>query len=32
MIASWLIASLIIFTDEYFFGLELLRPLLLWLC
>ena len=30
MLASWLLDTLIIFTDEYFFGLELLRPLFLW--
>ena len=28
---SWLLSSLVMFTDEYFFGLELLRPVFLWM-
>ena len=31
MVLSWSTSTLIMFTDEYFFGLELLRPVLLWL-
>ncbi len=30
IIASWLLAAYAMFADEYYFGLELLRPLLLW--
>jgi hypothetical protein len=28
---SWLIAAYVMFADEYYFGLELLRPVILWL-
>jgi hypothetical protein len=28
---SWLIAAYVMFADEYYFGLELLRPVFLWL-
>ena len=31
MALSWILAAFCMFTDEYFFGLELLRPILLWL-
>ena len=29
--ASWLLAAYVMFADEYYFGLELLRPVFLWL-
>ena len=29
--ASWLLSTLVMFTDEYFIGLELLRPVLMWM-
>ncbi len=28
---SWLLAAYVMFADEYYFGLELLRPIFLWL-
>jgi hypothetical protein len=28
---SWLTSALVMFADEYYFGLELLRPVLLWI-
>jgi hypothetical protein len=31
MAASWLTAALVMFADEYYFGLELLRPVFLWI-
>ena len=31
MALTWLLSAVIMFTDEYFFGLELLRPVFLWL-
>jgi hypothetical protein len=31
MILSWLLAAYVMFADEYYFGLELLRPVFLWL-
>ena len=31
MALSWLIAAYVMFADEYYFGLELLRPIFLWL-
>ncbi len=31
MAASWLTSALVMFADEYYFGLELLRPVLLWI-
>lgn len=31
MVSSWLLAGYTMFTSEYFFGLELLRPIFLWL-
>ncbi len=30
-VVSWLLAAFSVFTNEYFFGLELLRPVFLWL-
>jgi hypothetical protein len=29
--ASWILAAYVMFADEYYFGLELLRPIFLWL-
>lgn len=31
MILSWVLAAYAMFADEYYFGLELLRPVLLWM-
>ena len=31
MVLSWLIAAYVMFADEYYFGLEFLRPIFLWL-
>jgi hypothetical protein len=31
MISSWLLSAYVMFADEYYFGLELLRPLILWI-
>jgi hypothetical protein len=31
MAISWVLSAFCMFTDEYFFGLELLRPVFLWL-
>ena len=31
MIISWLLSAYTMFADEYYFGLELLRPVILWL-
>jgi hypothetical protein len=31
MLASWLLSAYVLFADEYYFGLELLRPVMLWL-
>ena len=31
MVGSWLLAAYALFADEYYFGLELLRPLFLWM-
>lgn len=31
MITSWILAAFAMFADEYYFGLEFLRPVLLWL-
>jgi hypothetical protein len=31
IIASWLLSAYVMFADEYYFGLELLRPVILWM-
>lgn len=31
ILLSWLLAAYVMFADEYYFGLELLRPIFLWL-
>ncbi len=31
MILSWLLSGYVMFADEYYFGLELLRPVILWI-
>lgn len=31
MLGSWVLATFVMFTDEYYVGLELLRPVILWI-